>query len=481
MSRMLEFIDYKKIFYYFEEISNIPRGSGNNQQISDYLVDFAVKHELEYYQDKFLNVIIIKEASNGYEHVPPVILQGHMDMVCEKNDGSGHDFTKQGLDLKIDGDFISADQTTLGGDDGIAIAYGLALLDDDTLKHPRIELVITTDEEVGMDGAIGLNTDVLQSRCMINIDSEEEGVLLSSSAGGMTSVCTIPVQRTKTEGVMTEIRIKGLQGGHSGTEINKNRTNANMLLGRILFLLKQEVPFWLVTINGGQKDNAIPREASAVILTKQEPPSLLKSIAEECIKELKVSEPALSVTQNQADVPEMPMTEKDTDKILRFLLHTPNGVQTMSASIENLVESSLNLGILKTEEDKVIFSYSVRSSKNTYREFLSRRLQDLTNIFHGIYQVKGMYPAWEYNENSRLRTLMVQVYEEMYGERPAVEAIHAGLECGIISDKIPGLDIISMGPDIFDIHTPAERLSISSAKRVYDYLMRILEEMKSFK
>ncbi len=483
MSYRLESIDYKGIFRYFEEISNIPRGSRNNKEISDYLVNFAKTHGLEHWQDEFLNVVIIKEATKGYEHVPTLIIQGHMDMVCEKAPDVDHDFLKEGLDLAIDGDYVYAKGTTLGGDDGIAIAYALAILDDDSMIHPRLEILITTDEEVGMDGAIGFDASKLQGENMLNIDSDEEGILLTSSAGGLTGTCKLPVEYSYKDGIQYEIQLSGLQGGHSGSEIHKNRSNASILLGRVLFELSSIVDYDLIYIGGGLKDNSIPREANATILVNEKNKNNIQdslfNISKTIIGELKSSEPGLKIIMDKVGVQEKVqiMTAESFRNLLFMLMNTPYGVQVNSSEIEGLVESSLNLGILKIVENEVHYCYSVRSSKSSYKHFLSSKLQFLIEYMGGTYEVRGEYEPWEYKADSKLRQKLVKVYERVYQTAPKIEAIHAGLECGILSGKIQGLDIVSLGPDIFDIHTPEEKLSISSTMRVYDYLLECFKEL----
>lgn len=483
MNSVLNAIDYKGIFKFFEEICAIPHGSRNNKEISDYLVAFAKERGLKYWQDEFLNVVMVKEATKGYEDKPTVIIQGHMDMVCEKRPEIVHDFMKDGLELKIDGDFIYANGTTLGGDDGIALAYALAILDDDSFVHPRLEVVVTTDEEIGMDGAAGLDTSSLQGQYMFNIDSEEEGILLSSSAGGVTSICSIPLEYEEKEGISYQIGISGLQGGHSGVEIHKNRTNASILMGRLLFELNKSVSFDLIDLKGGLKDNSIPRETNVVVLIQSKDESKFKetidSLGAIYTNELKTSEPGLKVgTGLVKENSNVKVIKADKFKnIMTMLLYTPNGVQVNSSDIEGLVESSLNLGILNIEDDRIIFSYAVRSSISTYKRFLCDKLQNLTELLGGTYTSRGDYAAWEYKKDSKLRDTLVKVYRSDYGQEPTIEAIHAGLECGIFAGKINNLDIVSFGPNMFDIHTPDERLSISSAKRVFDYVVHCLKEI----
>lgn len=478
---MLEKIDDTKVFTYFEEISRIPRGSGNNTAISNYLVDFARKHQLEYEQDQQENVIIRKKASKGYENKPTVILQGHMDMVCEKEINCKHDFLTEPLDLQIDGDYVYAKGTTLGGDDGIAVAYALAILDNDTIVHPAIEAVITTDEETGMDGAIGLDVSKLKGTWFINIDSEEEGTILTSCAGGMSVNGTYPLNREEKKGTVIELKVSGLQGGHSGTEIDKNRENAVLLLGRILNELKNEkVEFDIITIDGGLKDNAIPRDAVAeVLVTDVEAfEKQFTAVIGNLKKEVAASEPNAEMLCLEKGMQERRVfSKKVKENILLFFQLSPNGVQKMSAAISGLVESSLNLGICRTDEKDLFLSFSIRSSVQSYKQYLGEKMKQLIQLTRGHFEKKSEYPAWEYRADSPLRELCIKVYKEQYGEEPKIEAIHAGLECGILADKNKNLDMVSIGPDIYDIHTPKERLVISSTQRVYQFLLGILKEI----
>lgn len=476
---MLEKIDNTKVFSYFEEVSRIPRGSGNNTAISSYLVSFAKEHNLKYRQDEAENVIIWKDATKGYEDRPTVILQGHMDMVCEKELDSPHDFTSEGLELEMEGDFISAKGTTLGGDDGIAIAYALAILEDDTIVHPPLEVVITTDEETGMDGAIALNPSDLKGEYFINLDSEEEGVILTSCAGGMSVNGTYAFARVKKEGYLLNIAIDGLQGGHSGTEIDKNRENAVYMLGRIMSELKSKGrKFSIVHIEGGQKDNAIPRNSKLVLCVKN-PDGLEEEV--QCIidmlrKEIEGREENASISFAVLEKQVIDIVDEEmTENIVFFLAHVPNGVLKMSAAIPGLVESSLNLGICQTKDNEIYFSFSIRSSISSYKQYIGECIRDLLKVTGGTYEQKSEYPAWEYRKNSPLRDILVEVYEKQYQAKPKIQAIHAGLECGIIAEKMPGLDMVSIGPNIYDIHTPKEKLDISSTKRVYQYLLEVLE------
>ena len=478
--RVLENLEPKNVFYFFEEISRIPRPSYKEGKISDYLVNFAKERNLEVYQDDLKNVIIIKEATKGYEDVEPIILQGHMDMVCEKEPGCAIDFDNDPLTLEIDGDYVTAKGTTLGGDDGIAVAYALAILDSDTIEHPRLEVVITVCEEVGMDGANGIDLSMLKGKKVLNLDSEEEGHMLASCAGGCTAVCNLPLAFEEKSGEVFEIHISGLLGGHSGGEINKERANSNLLMGRFFLRLSEKVPFAIISLAGGTKDNAIPRETTAKIMLEAGNGELVKKEIEE-YQDILTNEYQSSDKNIKAEVKalgageEHVTTVEAAKKVTMLLTHLPAGIQRMSMDIKGLVETSLNLGILYMEDDAVVLKYSVRSSVKTQKELLVSKLRSLTEWFGGNVSIYGDYPAWEYKKDSRLREDMIAVYERMYGKKPSVEAIHAGLECGILSAKIPGMDAVSIGPDMIDIHTTGEKLSISSTKRVWEYVLEVLK------
>jgi dipeptidase D len=488
MDKSLEQMDYKNIFKFFSEISEIPRGSGNEKEISEYLVSFAKEHQIEYTHDDANNVVMIKEATPGYEEEPAIILQGHMDMVCEKRKEHTHDFLKDGLKLIVEGDILHADGTTLGADNGIAVAYILALFSDETLEHPRLEAIITTDEEVGMHGAKALDLSNLKGKYMINLDSEEEGYLLCSCAGGLTGTSTLPIKRVPGFGKKVKISIGGLLGGHSGIDIVHNRSNATKLLGRLLFDLRENNSFGLIDMQGGFKDNVIPREANAELIISaedttrlpEEYQSIHKNISDIMARyqqELSGSEPELHFQiEDLGDDTYSVMHPVSFEKMLFLLIHMPNGVQVMSSNIKGLVESSLNMGIFRTEEDKVELFTSVRSSISNYKYFLSNKLNYITSFLGGEYVVRWEYPAWEFKKDSLLREHFQKLHHELYGKDMKVEAIHAGLECGLIYEKMPGIDIVSIGPDITAVHTIEEKISISSTIRVYQFLERILKD-----
>ncbi len=480
---VLENCEPKRVFHYFEEICKIPHGSGNTRQISDYLVQFAKNHDLKYIQDEMNNVVIYKPGTAGYENAPTVIVQGHMDMVCEKRPDVDHDFTKDGLNLSVEGDYVSANGTTLGGDDGIAVAYGLALLESDTIAHPPLEVFITVDEEIGLLGAVGFDCSVLKGRRFINLDSEAEGSLWISCAGGLSGISHIPVTRLEAKGEKLTVKISGLMGGHSGAEIDKNRANANSLLGKFLHGLDAKAGYELISVQGGQKDNAITRESIAELLTVKENVEAVKEYAASMQtawrEEYTGTDEGITVTvteEGEQDAKVLHPTSKE--KVVFFLVNVPYGVQKMSGTIKGLVETSTNIGILKTSENEVLGSSSIRSSVETARDALSDKIEYLTEFLSGEYERQGVYPAWEYRKDSPLRDKMVEVYEEMYGQKPNVVAIHAGLECGLFYKKMEGLDCVSLGPDMKDIHTSEEVLSISSTERVWKYLVKVLGALK---
>ena len=429
------------------------------------------------------NVVIYKPGTAGYENAPTVIVQGHMDMVCEKRPDVDHDFTKDGLNLSVEGDYVSANGTTLGGDDGIAVAYGLALLESDTIAHPPLEVFITVDEEIGLLGAVGFDCSVLKGRRFINLDSEAEGSLWISCAGGLSGISHIPVTRLEAKGEKLTVKISGLMGGHSGAEIDKNRANANSLLGKFLHGLDAEAGYELISVQGGQKDNAITRESIAELLTVKENVEAVKEYAASMQaawrEEYAGTDEGITVTvteEGEQDVKVLHPTSKE--KVVFFLVNVPYGVQKMSGTIKGLVETSTNIGILKTSENEVLGSSSIRSSVETARDALSDKIEYLTEFLGGEYERQGVYPAWEYRKDSPLRDKMVEVYEEMYGQKPNVVAIHAGLECGLFYKKMEGLDCVSLGPDMKDIHTSEEVLSVSSTERVWKYLVKVLGALK---
>lgn len=483
-------LEPKSVFHFFEEICGIPHGSSETEQISAYLVDFAKKRNLYVRQDALFNVVIKKPATSGYEQAPTVMLQGHMDMVCEKTEDKEIDFHTQGIDLILDGNEIRADRTTLGGDDGIAVAFALAILDSDDIPHPALEVVFTVDEEIGMLGASYIQTDDLHATYMLNLDSEDEGQLLVGCAGGVTSVCHMPAEKEicdfETPVEMT-LTINGLIGGHSGMEIIKQRANANKLLGRCLKKLAERFDLRLMDVNGGKKDNAIPRSAQAVFLINRQSMdavfTCIADIREKIQAEYAMSDPDILIgVSNSSCVDKTCIKKEQGDAIIDMMLLLPNGVMRMSHDIPGLVQTSLNFGILSVREEngklEVQMGFSVRSSVNSEKELLTKEIRCLCERLGGVYTESGAYPAWEYQKDSHLRTLMVTIYEKLYGGKPKLDVIHAGVECGLFMDKIKGLDCVSYGPQMYDIHTPKERLLVDSVQRTWEYTLEILKNIK---
>lgn len=476
----------ERVFYYFEEISKIPHGSGNIEKISGYLKDFADRLGLVCIQDKKKNIVIIKEATAGYEQEPPIVLQGHMDMVAVKEPGVNLDMAKEGLVLQREGDMVSAKGTSLGGDDGIAVAYCLALLGASDISHPRLEVILTVDEETGMEGAAEIDLSILQGRRLINLDSEEEGEFLVSCAGGVRVDICLPVRRAPLDGgcyIPYRVCVRGLQGGHSGTEIIREGGNANLLLGRTLAeLLSQKLQLRMSDCEGGSADNAIPTEAEAFLWVAAEEEPLFREkielVEQEIRQELGEKDSAFCIEKERLEVSgETPMVlEKETaQKAVDLLLALPNGVQAMSVDIKGLVETSLNLGIMKLNEREFSLGYAVRSSVTSARDYLCRRMEAVARLAGAELSMHGAYPGWAYRKDSALRDKMVRIYEKMYGKTPVIKALHAGVECGLFMEKLPGLDCVSIGPDMQNVHTTQETLSISSTERVWEFLCAVLQ------
>lgn len=481
----IENVKYERVFYHFEEINKIPRGSGNEKAISDYLLNFGKKLGLVSIQDDALNIIIKKPASKGYENAPIVIIQGHMDMVCEKNNDTVHDFTKDPIKLIVKGDYIYADGTTLGGDDGIAVAYAMAVLEDNTLEHPALEILITSDEEAGMSGAMAIQPEHLDGKIVLNLDSEEEGKLLVSCAGGIRTKSVLPIEWTsRKEGTKDfTIEVKGLKGGHSGVDIHLGKGNSNKIMARVLKRISNEVQYNLVSLNGGSKNNAIPREAVAVVsinpADKEKLFKIVETVEAELKEELRVKDPdvKVSVSESAAEASKV-FSDETTNKVVSLSYIYPNGVNTVSSEIEGLTESSTNLGVVTTTEDEVEYDSAVRSSILSLRDEIVERNKCATEALGGTFTSNAGYPAWPYRVDSPIRDLCKDIYVRMYNKEPEIVAIHAGVECGLFKEKLGDLDMISFGPDIFDIHTPDEHMSISSVERSWEYLVEILKGIK---
>ena len=480
MQKLVNF-EHARVFKYFEEISRIPRGSGNMGKISEYCMEFAKSHSLKAIRDEANNVIIFKDGTKGYENSEPVILQGHLDMVCQKENTLNFDFEKDSIDIYFDGEFIKAKGTTLGADNGIAVAMVLSILESDLIEHPPIEAVFTTDEEIGMLGALRLSLDRLKGRRMINIDSDDPKVITVSCAGGSDFKMTIPVKREKVSGKKIVLTIKGLKGGHSGVEINNGRVNANILMSRILNFAENTGEFAIISVNGGDKGNAIPLCSVAEIVSTESETlaEKIKEYAADIKKEIDDRENGFNLEVEIKEEGSFDALTSDLkDKIIYMLLCAPNGVIEMSAEIENLVETSLNLGVLKTEENKITVLFTLRSNKQSALDFLEEKLRVFSKCIDCQIETGGHYPPWEFNGKSELKKIYIEKFKDKFGYEPKVEAIHAGLECGIFSSGIRGLDCISVGPEMIDIHTTRERLSVSSTKDIYEIILNVLKECK---
>lgn len=484
--KKIENVKFDRIFYHFEQISKIPRGSGNEKAISDYLLDFGKSLGLECIQDAALNIIIKKAASIGYENAPAVIIQGHMDMVCEKNSDKEHDFEKDPINLVVKGDYIYADRTTLGADDGIAVAYAMTLLEDNTIEHPAIEVLLTTDEEAGMSGAMALQPHYINGKIVLNLDSEEEGKLLVSCAGGIRTKSILPIEwiDKKNDTIAYNIVIRGLKGGHSGMEIHLGRGNSNKLMGRLLKNIDKELDFNLVSLNGGSKNNAIPRESSSIITISQKDERKLldikRRVCEELKNEFSKKDPNLRVHLLEVEESvDRVFSDDSTKKAVNLLYMYPNGVNTVSSDIQGLTESSTNLGVVTTLENSIEYDSTVRSSVSSLKDEIVTRSKCITEILGGKLVTESSYPEWPYKTDSKIREVCKDVYERMYEKTPEIVAIHAGVECGLFKEKLGNdVDMISFGPDIIDIHTPNEHISISSVERCYEYLLEVLKEIK---
>ena len=479
--KSLQGLEPASVFGFFEDICNIPHISYHEKKLSDYCVNFAKERNLYYEQDEMGNVIIIGEATPGYEDAEPIMIQGHLDMVGDKIPSCPIDMETEAIKVMVDGDYLTADGTTLGGDDGIAVAYGLALLDAKDIPHPRLEVVLTVSEEVGLEGATAIDLSCCKAKRLLNIDSEEEGVFTAGCAGGMRADCRIPIRTEVKSGVLCEVKTQGFLGGHSGIEIHKGRANANTTMGRFLLFLKEKVSFEIVSVVGGVKDNVIPKNVVADILVSASDLAALKEALSEFNKYLKIEfgvvDPDIQlVLEEQESVECKALDMASKEKAITALVAMPNGVQTMSADLPGLVETSLNMGVAKINDTEINLCFSIRSSLASAKEFVGAKLKQLAESLGGTVSYHGIYPGWPYARESHLRDLCIKVYKEQYGEEPKIEVIHAGLECGILSSKIEGLDCISLGPNMYDVHTPDEKISISSICRVWEFLKAVLAE-----
>ncbi len=479
---MISELEPKHVFSYFDAICGIPHGSGNTQKISDFCVAFAKEHGLAYRQEPCGNVIIWKDATPGYEHAPTVMLQGHMDMVAVKTEDCPLDLETDGLLPAIteDGEWVYAKGTSLGGDDGIALAYAMAILADDTLIHPPLEAVFTVDEEIGLLGAAALDASDLKSKVLLNMDSEDDGIFLTSCAGGATMECRMPVSYEEKDGVAFEWVLSGLQGGHSGVEASLGRANANVLFGRFLLQVGEKVPFSVGDFCGGEKDNAIANKCKALLVVD---PADVDAFCEatrafeaEIQAEYALVEPGLQIQLTSA-APQKVFTQKSKQTLCALLVHMPAGVIRMMPGMEDMVQTSLNLGVLSMKDGEISMVYSVRSASRSEKSWLLKRMDDLTTLLGGYCLLSGDYPAWEYVPNAKIQRQIAEAYTEVTGKEATFVGIHAGVECGLISEKLPGIECISFGPQMCDIHTTREKLHIASVKNTYDLTVCLLEKL----
>ncbi len=471
-----------RVMRYFAEISNIPRGSGNEAGIADYLVRFAKERGLAYYRDPANNVLIKAAATAGKGDAPTLLLQGHTDMVCEKNGDTVHDFERDPIRLVLDGDRLRADGTTLGGDNGIAVAYMLAILDGDARAHPALECLFTAGEEVGMDGIVAFDVSLLAARHMINLDSEGEGMVTAGCAGGVRTDLVIPIRRVTAgeDTVCMRVSLRGLCGGHSGEDIHRGRVGANVLLARLLSAMRRELPFSLVSIEGGSKDNAIPRECEAIIcLPAADAASaamtmmrLADAVAVELVQE--DSNCTVSVERLEKPCPLSPMDEDATRRVLSLLNTVPQGVLKVSHRVQGLVEYSRNAGVVWTTEDAVKLTLTSRSCHETLLDHAEQSLDDLATLVGGTATHRNRYPGWDFAPVSRVREAYIDAFSALFEYQPRTLAIHAGLESGYIKKQLPDMDIISVGPDMKNIHSPDEQLSLPSVDRIWQVLLRLL-------
>ena len=479
----LSSLNPEKVFAFFEKICSIPHGSGNCAALSAFIADFAKQRRLDFAVDAEQNVLIRKPASPGYEKYETLILQGHLDMVCEKDPELEFDFAKDAIQPYIDGDDIKARGTSLGGDNGIAIAMMLAILDDDTLHHPQLEMLMTVDEETSMDGAFGFDCAQLRGHRLINLDSEYEGVLMCSCAGGVDVVCNLPVLREEKEGCRLTLTVAHLRGGHSGVEIDKGRANANILMGRLLFRLQNELPLGIAEYCGGSRVNAIASHAEAEILIEKsrltECEEHIKQMEAIFRKEYHASDPDISVNLKLSESGCFPaLDEASAARMISLLLILPDGMQEMSAEMPGLVQTSCNLGAASLQESAFTFTSSIRSCMETKKMMLAEKIMRIVVLTGGSAALEGDYPGWSYQPDSRLKETLINAYQKVCGIKASAEAVHAGMECGIFAAGIPNLDCVSIGPTMGDVHTPQEHLSISSVQRTWKVLLTALEDAR---
>ncbi len=480
---ILENLEPKLLWKHFDEIRKTPRCSKHEEKIREYVENFAKQHDLKYKTDKIGNIVILKPATSGMEKKPVVILQGHMDMVCEKNSDVDFDFANDPIKLKRDGDILSADGTTLGADNAIGLAATLAILEDTTLKHGPLEGLFTVDEETGLTGAFAMKSDMLTGKILFNLDSEDWGVLTVGCAGGGDSKVEHPLKTQSINGNLQSmlVKVSGLRGGHSGVDAHEQRGNAVKLLSRMLWKASKKHDFYLADINGGDKHNAIPREAYAkVSMDKAEKDtfiSCLKAEQKDILGEIKPIDPKFTVDVENIGKLDTAFDKNSQDTLLNLLHGLPHGVDKMSYDIQGLVETSTNLATVALKENNVVIGLSSRSSIKSALQDFRDRIRAVAMLSGAKISEEEPYPGWKPDLDSKILALSKKVYKDMYNEDPVIEAIHAGLECGIIGEKFPGMDMISIGPTIKYPHSPEEQVHISTVDKFYKLVLKILEEV----
>ena len=466
------------MFGYFETICAIPHGSGNTDAIAEYLVNFAAERGFECSRDGANNVLMTVPASAGREADDTIILQSHTDMVCEKDEGVDFDFTKDALRLRLDGDTLTAEGTTLGADNGISVAMMLALADEPGLSHPKLELLFTSDEEIGMVGAFAFDPGKLTGHRFINLDSEYEGVLMCSCAGGANAYTTLPVKRAGAKLELIELSVGGLASGHSGVEIDKGRANSNVLMARLLRELASKAEIRLVGLEGGSRETAIAALTTAVIgadCCAEELVKAAEALGESFKREYATAEPGMTVTVKAVGAETVDaVTAEDSARAIALMQALPDSVQAMSVDMPGLVQTSLNFGIVKLKDSELYCANTVRSSMTSQKLWILDKVASIACLAGARCEVSGSYPGWSYNPRSAVKDAILSSYKELFGRDATVEAVHAGIECGLFADSIPELDCVSIGPEMGDVHTPREHLSVSSAARTYELLKSVL-------
>ena len=473
----------QEVFRYFKEISDVPRSSSHNEKISAYLVNFAKEHELEYYQDESGNVIIWKEGTPGYENSDMVMIQGHMDIVAEKSEDSTHDFQNDPLELIVDGDTLTANKTTLGADDGAAIAMGLALLDSTDIPHPPLEFIATVDEEIGMLGAYALDGSKIRSRKVINIDSEEEGIITVGCAGAVDIFTSFPADKKLVNGVKYKYVVDGLLAGHSGLDIHQERANAGQIVARMFLDAREKAELNIVSINGGRATNVILGKVEGEVIVAASDVKAFEEIIATSTEEIKAGDRTSDarITGSIEAVGEASEEAVDTvcqDNFFKFLVACPTGAEHYSVELKGLVETSHSIGVVKLEDGRLITKSMSRSSVNSRNRLLARKIGIIAEALGAEVEHGSSYGAWEFNNKSDLLDVCINAYKEQYGEEPVVSAMHAGIECGIWAEKVGKVDAVSIGPDMTGVHSVNEELSIPSTERTWNYLKLILSHCK---